>query len=103
MSQKNNLVQCLRCKQAFIREEYDAHVCVPNSFKGVRDIEVIQWWETKNEHDERVAFGLGSDGYNYRLTEVKEGFIELDTNNRQLTGRNTNREDNRTCFAVLST
>ena len=97
----SNLIQCLRCKQTLIREEYDDHVCASGKFKGVRDIEVLQWWETKNEHDERVAFGLGSDGYNYRLTEVKEGFIELDTTNRELTGRNTNREDNSTCFAML--
>ena len=92
----NNLVQCIRCKQSLIREEYEDHICTSIKFKGVRDIEVIQWWETKGDHGERVAFGLGADGYNYRIIEAEEGFIELDTNNRQLTGKNNNHEANRT-------
>jgi len=64
---------------------------------------VLQWWETKTEHDERVAFGIGADGYTYKLTEVKKGFIELDPTNRELTERNTNHEDNRTLDLVLVT
>jgi len=74
----NNLIQCIRCKQSLIREEWDNHVC-SRRFKGVRNIEVLQWWETKGEQGERVAFGIGSDGYTYRMTEIKEGFIELKT------------------------
>lgn len=94
MKMSSNLIQCVRCKQSLIREEWDDHVC-SRYFKGIRNIEVLQWWETKDEHGERVAFGLGSDGYTYKMTEAKEGFIELDPTNRDLTRRNTNREDNR--------
>jgi hypothetical protein len=73
----SNLVQCRRCKQDLIREEFENHVC-NRHFKGVKNIEVLQWWETINENGERVAFGMGSDGYTYKLTEVKEGFVEFD-------------------------
>ncbi|MDH2908327.1 MAG: hypothetical protein PXX83_09570, partial [Candidatus Nitrosotalea sp.] len=58
--------------------EWDDHVC-SRQFKGIRNIEVLQWWETKGDHGERVAFGLGADGYTYKMTESKEGFIELKT------------------------
>ena len=75
----SNLIRCRKCKLDFVREEYDDHVCATGKFKGVRDIEVLQWWETKGDNGERVAFGLGSDGYNYRMIEPKEGFIEIDT------------------------
>jgi hypothetical protein len=77
----SNLIQCIRCKQTLIKEESDEHICTSGKFKGVRDIEVIQWWETTSEDGERVAFGLGSDGYNYRMREMKEGFIEIDPKN----------------------
>ncbi|MHB8546894.1 MAG: hypothetical protein ACYDAJ_09030 [Nitrosotalea sp.] len=83
----NNLVQCIRCKQNLIREEYEDHICSSGKFKGVRNIEVIQWHEVKNECGERIAFGLGSDGYNYEMREVKEGFIELDHTNRNFTDK----------------
>ena len=95
LKKMNNLIQCLRCKQNLIREEWDEHVC-SRQFKGIRNIEVLQWWETKSERGERVAFGLGVDGYTYKLSEIKEGFIELDTINRDLTGEKNNRRLNRT-------
>lgn len=98
----NNLIQCIRCKQSLIREEWDNHVC-SRRFKGVRNIEVLQWWETKGDQGERVAFGIGSDGYTYKMTEAKEGFIELDTSNRGLTGEKNNHRPNTSYFWVLST
>jgi hypothetical protein len=81
----SNLIQCLRCKQNLIREEWDQHVC-NRHFKGIKNIEVLQWWETKNENGERVAFGLGSDGYTYKLNEIKEGFVELNTDQARSDG-----------------
>lgn len=89
----SNLIQCLRCKQSIIKEEWDNHVC-SRHFKGVKNIEVLQWWETTNEKGERMAFGIGSDGYTYTMTELKEGFIEIDLSNRDLTGEKNYRRPN---------
>ncbi|MGI0102756.1 MAG: hypothetical protein ACREA7_09215 [Nitrosotalea sp.] len=96
----NNLIRCLKCKKTLIKEELEGHTC-ERHFKGVRNIEVLDWWETKGDDGERVAFGLGSDGYTYRLIEPKEGFVEIDFTNRQLTGRKNNHEVNRTMFTSV--
>ncbi len=77
----DHLVRCLRCQRTFVRAEYDEHVCVPH-YKGVRDIPIIQWWESKTEYGEPLIMAIGADGYTYRLVQLKSGlgFVEANLN-----------------------
>ncbi|MBI2184129.1 MAG: hypothetical protein HYU39_04125 [Thaumarchaeota archaeon] len=78
MSSNDSLVKCLRCQRTFIRAEYDSHTCVPH-YLGTRDIQIIQWWESKTPSGEPYIMAIGADGYDYRLIQVKRrvGFVEL--------------------------
>ncbi len=77
-SEDSTLVKCLRCARTFIRGEYESHTCVPH-YKGTRDIPVIQFWESKTPYNEPYVMAIGTDGYDYRLIQVKRrvGFVEL--------------------------
>ena len=77
----DSLVRCLRCKRTYIRSEYDGHTCVPLD-NGTKDIEVIQFWQTKTPNNQPCVFALGTDGITYRIIEVKSklGFVEVSPN-----------------------
>jgi hypothetical protein len=77
-SDSHNLVRCLRCAKTLIREEFEGHKCVP-THRGVRHIDVSQYWVTETELGEPLVMALGLDGYIYRLTQVrsKSAFEEL--------------------------
>jgi hypothetical protein len=79
-----------------IGEEYANHTCDPIHFKGIRDIEVTYWYESKHKDGQRMVFGLGSDGYTYRMIELKAGFEEIDPHQPTSNTNNNSREDNST-------
>ncbi len=98
-----NLFKCLTCSQVITAEELDLHKCKARLTK-YRTIEATSYFTVKNDSDEDCIVIDALNGIGYTFVVKQPNLIpisDLDSNNRQLTGRNTNREDNSTLLAVL--
>jgi hypothetical protein len=89
----NNLVKCLACGKTLIREEFESHSCLPKN-KGVRYVNVSQWWESRTEEGKPLLVALGLDGFVYRLTKVvTRAFIEVEPDESFQVEKNLHSDD----------
>lgn len=86
MLNKDDLIECTRCKKRMFYEEYADHVCTA-VLNYVREIKVDYWWLSKTDKNLIIAKGL--DGVLYRLVKNKRrGFRSLSNENLQEEGSN---------------
>lgn len=65
------LVECTRCKNAFIEEEYEFHLCQPR----MKECKIIKFanYHITNDHDDNTIIDIrGLDGVNFIFVEVRE-------------------------------
>jgi hypothetical protein len=96
-----NTINCPRCNLKFIGEEYRNHKC-KDHIKGVKTLPISFYYEGGfDENGDKILMIKSEDGYLYRGVICKHQFPHNLPTNRDLTWRNTNREDNRTLKQYL--
>jgi hypothetical protein len=94
-----NLFRCVTCGKTITSEESDRHSCQAPIIR-YKTIEASSYFTVKNEDDEECIVIDAFNGIGYTFVIKEPDLIPLPDNqestNRQLTGRNTNHEDNST-------
>jgi hypothetical protein len=61
----DDIFRCKRCKQTFIEEEFDSHVCTPTLAGVKQDIEFDYYYLTKDKMNRETIVIKGMDGILY--------------------------------------
>jgi hypothetical protein len=59
-----DVFRCKRCRQTFIQEEFEKHVCTPN-LTGVKEVEFDYYYITKDQKHRETIVIKGMDGTLY--------------------------------------